>query len=154
MINKKLWERLTAYSLLIQHGQSTKRHLQDFFVAAGTCYPIRCLATTRGDTDSPLIGHGSHRKRCVQRFCYYVYSLSQGRLIRQPLPSNGRGDTHTDTETDGREPLRWAHIPLYTWKNFLKVGSGTQKLMWRDIHIGQGDLISLVIFFFKMMEVD
>jgi hypothetical protein len=51
-LNKKFWEELIAYFPLI-HDPNRKRHIQQFiyccvFVAAVTCLPRRCLATTGG----------------------------------------------------------------------------------------------------------
>jgi hypothetical protein len=44
------------------------------------------------------------------------------------LPSNDKGNTDTDTQTDGRnlwsKPLRWAQVP-----GFIQIGSGIQKLI-------------------------
>jgi hypothetical protein len=58
------------------------------FVAAGTFFPNRCIATiglyTDGPTDSALIRHRPHRKRRVQQFfCCCVYSLQRERVARQ-----------------------------------------------------------------------
>jgi hypothetical protein len=64
-----------------------------------------------------------------------------------------RGDTHTDTQTDERDAFELGSGAMICMKNFLKIGSGTQKLMGGgDIHTEQGDLISLVIFYSKMRE--
>jgi hypothetical protein len=91
---KKFWEELIAYfPLILLHGQQRKRRLQQFFVAAGTCLPSRCLATIRGQadrrTDSPLIRYGPYSKRRVQQLFYYcVYIRCHGDILTEPLPSN------------------------------------------------------------------
>jgi hypothetical protein len=64
--------------------------------------------------------HGPHRKWRVQKFFYCcVYSLS-GNVFTEPLPSIWKRDTHTDTQTDGRDlwstQLRWAQFPWYTYQ--------------------------------------
>jgi hypothetical protein len=52
-------------------------------------------------------------------------------IFTEPLPSNGKGDTHTDTQTDESDflirPLRWAQVP-----SFIKIGSGIQQLIGTD----------------------
>jgi hypothetical protein len=51
----------------------------------------------------PLIRHGSHRKQRVQQFFYCCVSI---RCRDNSLPSRclaTKGDTHTDTQTDGRD---------------------------------------------------
>jgi hypothetical protein len=68
-------------------------------------------------TDSPLITHGPHRKWCVQQF-FYCCIRCRGSVFTEPLPSNDKRDTHTDTQTDGRDlwstPMRWVQLPWYT----------------------------------------
>jgi hypothetical protein len=58
----------------------------------------------------PLIRYGQHKQRHLQQFFDFT----------DPLPSNGRRDTHTDTQTDGRDlwitALRWAQVPWYTYQ--------------------------------------
>jgi hypothetical protein len=60
------------------------------FVAQGTRLPFRCLA------------------------------MKGGIHFTEPLPSNDRRDTHTDTETNGRDLgsmlLRWAQMSWYTYQ--------------------------------------
>jgi hypothetical protein len=65
------------------------------------------------------------------------------------LLSNIRRDTHTDTQTVGSTPFRWAQVPIYI-PSFINIGSEIQKL------IGEGDtqtdrehadLIGLLSFF-------
>jgi hypothetical protein len=45
-------------------------------------------------------------------------AMKGGIQFAEPLPSNDRRDTHTDTQTDGKVlrsmPLRWAKVPWYT----------------------------------------
>jgi hypothetical protein len=62
-----------------------------------------------------LIGYGPHRKRQVQQFYCCVCIRCRGNVSTEPLPSNGKDDTHIDTQADGRDlwgtPLRWAQVP-------------------------------------------
>jgi hypothetical protein len=54
--NEKFWEKLMAYFLLIRRGPHSKRHIQKFFLAAGTCLPSRCIATVKdAQTDSQTL---------------------------------------------------------------------------------------------------
>jgi hypothetical protein len=89
-----------------------------------------------GRTDHLLssIWHGPHWKRRVQQFFYcWVCIHYRGNVSTEPLPSNDRGiftnplpsnnrgiHIHTHTHTDGRHfliiPLRWAHVPWYTYQ--------------------------------------
>jgi hypothetical protein len=46
--NKKFLEEEVAYFPVVRYGPHRKRRLQQFFVAAGTSLPSRCLATVRG----------------------------------------------------------------------------------------------------------
>jgi hypothetical protein len=62
-----------------------------------------------------LIRHELHRKRRAQQFFYYcVYIRCRGNVYTEQLPRNNRGiftqpsprndrDTHTDTQTGGRD---------------------------------------------------
>jgi hypothetical protein len=82
---------MITYFPLIRHGPHRKRRFQQFFMAAGTCLPSRCLATigeyTVRPTDFPLIRHGPYRTRCLQQYFYFcLYSVSA-----VPLPSNYKG---------------------------------------------------------------
>jgi hypothetical protein len=72
----------------------------------------------------PLIRHGPHTKRHVQRFFYYVCINCRGNVFAKSLPNND-WDTHTDTQTDGRDlwssPLKCAQVSLYTYQVSLKL---------------------------------
>jgi hypothetical protein len=70
---KKLWEELFTYFPLIQHGPHRKRHFQQFFVAAEKFLPSLCLAM-KGGID-----------------------------FTETFHSSDRGDTHIDTQIDGRD---------------------------------------------------
>jgi hypothetical protein len=98
--NKGFLEELIAYFPLIRHGRHRKRCPQQFFVAAGTCFPSCCLATIQGYTDrstfSRLIWHGPHRKRRVQRFFYSCMCIRyRGNVFIDLLPVNICLHTHT-----------------------------------------------------------
>jgi hypothetical protein len=108
---------------LVRHGPVGIQHLKQFCLAAGTSLPSCYLATTGGytgiPTDSHLIKHGPHRKSRVQHNSSIVACIHyRGNVFPEPLPSNDRRDTHTDTKTDGwilwSTPLRWAQVPWYT----------------------------------------
>jgi hypothetical protein len=94
IFNKKFWEELIACFPLIRHRPHKRRHLQQFFVAAGTCLLSRSLVTIGGytdrPTDPPLIRHGQYRKRRLQQFFYCC-------VIR--CIATIRGDTHIDIQT-------------------------------------------------------
>jgi hypothetical protein len=64
---------LIAYFPLIRHGSHRKRRLQQCFVTTGTGLPSRSIA------------------------------MKGGIHFTKPLPSNDMCDTHTDTQTDGRD---------------------------------------------------
>jgi hypothetical protein len=99
--NKKFWKELPAFLPLIRHRSHRKWHLKQFFDSAGTCLPCRCLATigectrvevesiaslqnyTKMNTDSPLIGHGPHRKRIVeQNYSIVICNRFQSKALR------------------------------------------------------------------------
>jgi hypothetical protein len=84
--NRKFWEELNAYFLLIQHRQHWKRSLQQFFVAAGTSLQGWYLSTIGGythkPTDSPLVRNGPLRNWRVQQFCCCVHSLPRESVYR------------------------------------------------------------------------
>jgi hypothetical protein len=106
-INKKCWEELIDYFLLIRHGPHSKRRLQHFFVAAGTCLPSYYLATRRrytdAHTDSPFIRHGLHRKWRVQQFF-----VAAGTYIPSRCIVAIREITHTERLMGGiYEVRRW-----------------------------------------------
>jgi hypothetical protein len=117
--NKRFLQKLIAYFPLRRHGRHRKRRLQQFFFAAGTCFPSRCLATIEGYTDRStlprLVRHGRHRKRRVQRFFYCCMCIRcHGNVFTDPLLVS----MHIQTQTDGRDLwstlLRWAQVPWYT----------------------------------------
>jgi hypothetical protein len=69
----------------------------------------------------PSIRHGPHKKRRVQQFFYCCVRIRcRGTVSTEPLPSNNRRDTHTDTQTDERDlwstSRRWAQVPWYTYR--------------------------------------
>jgi hypothetical protein len=60
--NKTFWKELSAYSPTGPHG---KQRLQQFFVAAGTCLPSRCLATIEGiHTETHKVMGRNYDVRC------------------------------------------------------------------------------------------
>jgi hypothetical protein len=46
----------------------------------------------------PIIRHGPHRKRRVQQFCCFMCIRCRCNIFTEPLPSNDRMDTYTDTD--------------------------------------------------------
>jgi hypothetical protein len=109
-------EVLRRSNPLIWHGLHRKRCFQQFFAAAVTWLPSRCLATIRGYTDRPtdshLLGHGPHRKRRGQQLFYCCVCIPcRGNVFIELLPSN---DTHADTDW-------WEGFMKYT----VEMGSGT-----------------------------
>jgi hypothetical protein len=63
--------------------------------------------------------------------------MKGGIHFTEPLPSNDRRDIHTDTQTDGRDLMKYsvkmgsgAMIYLYI-PSFIENGTGIQKLMGR-----------------------
>jgi hypothetical protein len=88
---------------------------------------------------------GPHRKRRV------LCIRCSGNVYTEPLPSNDRWDTHTDTQTDGRDlyyavEMR-AGAMIYK-SSLIKIGSDIIKLIRRftDIHTSHKPAF---IFFFK-----
>jgi hypothetical protein len=119
---KKFLEEIIAYFPLIRHGPHRKRRLQQFFVAAGTRLPSHCRLTIGGYTDRPtyssLTLHRPHRNDVSKIFSAVACIRSRGNLFtNRCLTTIGR-DTHTDTQTDGRDlwstPLIWAQVPWCT----------------------------------------
>jgi hypothetical protein len=119
-VNKKFWKELIAYFPLTGHGPHRKRRLQQLFAAAGPYLPSYYLATT-----------GEYTNTRVQQFfllCVFVavrtclpsrcLAMKGGIHFAEPLSSNDRRDTHT--QTDGRDlgsrPMRWAQVPWYTYQ--------------------------------------
>jgi hypothetical protein len=116
--NEKFWEELIAYFPLIRHGSHRKRRLQQFFVAAGTSLPSWYLITKGRCTDIHtrptillLLRVCVAAGTCLSSCCL---AMKCGIHFTEPLPSNGRRDTHTDTRTDGSDlrgtSLRWAQV--------------------------------------------
>jgi hypothetical protein len=94
------------------------------FIAAGMFLPSCYLATIGGHTERPIVSpsirHRPHRKSRIQQFFYCcVYSFRR-HVFTDPLPSKDRGDTHWDTQTNGRDlwstGLRWAQAPWYVYQ--------------------------------------
>jgi hypothetical protein len=99
---EKFREELIVYFLLLRHGPHRKQRLQHFFVAGGMSLESCYIATTRGYSDTPidtrptilLLLRVLPRERCL---------ATKGEIqFTEPLPSNDRRDTHTDTQTGGR----------------------------------------------------
>jgi hypothetical protein len=65
-----------------------------------------------------LIRHGHHIKQRVQQL-FVSCIRCRGNVYTELLSSNGRRDTHTDTQTDGMDlrspPSRWAQVPWYIY---------------------------------------
>jgi hypothetical protein len=81
------WKNWSLALPSAQHRSHIKRRLQQFFVAAGTCLPNRCLATIRRYEDKPteptLIRHRPYIKQRVQQFFYcYLCWLPRERVYR------------------------------------------------------------------------
>jgi hypothetical protein len=130
ILQKKFCEELIAYFTLVRHGLHRKRRLQQLFLAAGTSLPSYYLSAT--EIDKPTDA------RVKTFFCSCVYIRSYGSAFLKPLPSNDRKDTHTDTETDGRDiwsmPFWLAQLPWYTvYISFIIIGSSIRKLLG-EIH--------------------
>jgi hypothetical protein len=147
-IHKKFWEELIAYLPSVPHYTHTKR-CQQFFVGMETCLLSCYLATigayrqtnklsfdkdrTENDTsnNSSTVALFVATGTCLPSRCL----AKKGRIhFTERLPSNDRRDTHTDTQTDGRDlwstPLRWAKVPLYIYvytPGFMKIATGIQK---------------------------
>jgi hypothetical protein len=69
---------------------------------------------------SLLVLQRPHRKQRVQQFFFVSRIRCHGNVFTEPFPSNINGDTHTDTQTDGRDlrsmSLRWVQLPWYTYQ--------------------------------------
>jgi hypothetical protein len=91
----------------MRHEPHRKRHLHQFFFAAGTSLPSRCLATLEGytdrPTDSPLIDTNRIENDASNNSSIVACIHCHGNVSTEPLPSNDTGHTHTDTQTDGRD---------------------------------------------------
>jgi hypothetical protein len=109
-LNKKFWKELIAFFSLAPHR---KRHLQQFFFAAGTCLPSRCLATARGYTHTHTHTHtesqillsqdmGHTENDASNKSSVFVCILYSGRYwCRQLEVERGaRVHIYTDTATD------------------------------------------------------
>jgi hypothetical protein len=85
----------------------------------------------------------------------YIFSCISCRrnVFTEPLPSNDRVYTHTDTglwEGFIKYAVEMGSGAIIYIPSFIKTGSGILKLMGRihiQIHRHQGDLISLLLFF-------
>jgi cytochrome c oxidase assembly factor CtaG len=96
----------------------------------------------------PLIRHGQHRKRCVQKFYCCVCIRCRGNVYTEPLPTNYREYTHK--HTDWLEVLMkytvemGSCVMLYV-RSFIKIGSAIRKFMSKgDSHI-QRHTVRMVI---------
>jgi hypothetical protein len=118
-------QELIAYFPLIRHGPHRKRRFQQFFVAASTSLQS-CYLAMMGDTQTGPQTHAST-----------IYSTAacihwRGNVFTEPLPGNNRKDTHTDTQTDGRDlwniQLRCHGAVIYVHTMFRKEGSRNSKV--------------------------
>jgi hypothetical protein len=97
-----------AYFPLKRQRPHRKRRLLTFFVVLGKSLPSCYLETIGGYTDPHTKAYNSssivaciHCPRDVLRSSYLA---TKGRIhFTEPLPSNDRRDTNTDTQTDGRD---------------------------------------------------
>jgi hypothetical protein len=107
-LNKKFWEELITYFPLIRHGPQRKRRLQQFFVVSRTSLPS-CYLATIGDTQTnrhtPSIILLLLRVFIATGTCSLIrlLEMKQGIQFTEPLLTNDRRDTNTDTQTDGRD---------------------------------------------------
>jgi hypothetical protein len=115
--NIKFWEELIAYFPFIRHGLHRKRLVQQFFVAAGTSLPSRCLATIGNTQTGPhsLILYDTDRIENDASNNSIVAGIGcHGNVSTEPLHSNYMRDTHMDTQTNERDlrsaPLSWAQV--------------------------------------------
>lgn len=135
----KIWEELIAYFPTKWHVPHIKLCLQQFFIAVGMFIPS-CYLVTIGEYIETDHGHtptiillflrvSVATGTCLPSRCL---AIKGGIHVTEPLPSNGRRDINTDTQTDGRDlwsmPLWWAWVPWYTYQVLIKTGSGTLKL--------------------------
>jgi hypothetical protein len=139
ILNKKLWEELISYFPLKRHEPHRKWCLQQFFVAAGTslqsCYEARI-----GDINRQTHTLSFDKTRITEKItcptillllrvfvavgtCVLSRFLAPNGWIHltEPLSCSDRKDTHTDTQTDGRDflstPLKWTQVPWYTYQD-------------------------------------
>jgi hypothetical protein len=125
-ISKKFWEELIAYFPFIRHGSNRKRLLHQFFITTGRSLPSCYIASIRGYTDTHrhtrptvllLLHEFVAAGKCLPSRCL---ATKGGIHFIEPLPSNDKSDTHTDTQTDEKDlwstPLRWAQMPWYTYQ--------------------------------------
>jgi hypothetical protein len=104
-LNKKFWEELITCFPLIRQGPHRKRSLQQFSVAAGKSLPSYYLAAITAYTDTR---HTRSTILLLLRVFVATGIWLQSRYLAtkrgiqftDPLPSNGRGDRHTDCWKD------------------------------------------------------
>jgi hypothetical protein len=95
----KFREELIGYFPLI-YGPHRKPFHQQFFVAAGTSL-LSCYLATIGEYTDGRTGPIENDESSNSSIAAYILCL--GKVFTEPLPSNDRRGTHTDTQTDGRD---------------------------------------------------
>jgi hypothetical protein len=77
--------------------------------------------------------------------------MNGGIQFTEPLPSNDRRDTHTDTQTEGfmKYVVEMGSSVMTYIPNFIKIGSGIRKLIggYSQTHRQHEDRITLFSFF-------
>jgi hypothetical protein len=101
--NKMFWVELIANFPLTRQGPHRKRRLQQFFPVAGTSLLSCSVATIRGYTDSPSIGHDLIEHDASNCFSIVAYIRCCENVFTEPLPSNDGRDAHMDTQTHERD---------------------------------------------------
>jgi hypothetical protein len=136
---KKSWEELIAYVPLTQYGPRRNLRLQQFFFAAGTCLPSCCLAT-RGDTQIYLQTLLCYDTHASNNFSIVAYIPCRKNVFTEALPNNGKGDTYTDRQTDGRD--LWSTLLTCVFESWWE---RSHTYRYRHRHRQQGDHISRLL---------
>jgi hypothetical protein len=127
--NRKFWETLISYFPVIRHGSHRKRHLQHFFVAAGTSLLSCYLTTIEGYIDSPR--DTSANNSCILE-CVFVVAVTfllsrrvatiAGIRIKTHRLMGGINEVRHSVGSDAM-----TYIPSFT-----DIGSATEKSIWWD----------------------